>query len=117
MKILVVGLNPSRKHGKSPTIKHLNQWLKDLDAPMVSFVNLYEGYDIKRTHPDANQIAEMSKGYNKILALGNAVSVTLLRLGISHYRLPHPSGLNRKLNDKRYVHEQLVACKNYLKGD
>ena len=30
------------------------------------------------------------------------------------FKLPHPSGLNRKLNDKEWLEEQLAACKEWL---
>lgn len=117
MRVLVVGLNPSRKHGKSPTIKTLNKWLDALGLKTVSFINLYEGYEIDQGENQRDTIREMSKHYDKVLALGRDVSVALTGMAIDHYRLAHPSGLNRQINDPKYVHEMLEACKNYLYGD
>lgn len=117
MKVLVVGLNPSRKHGNSPTIKTLNKWLDVLELKMVSFINLYEGYEIDQRENQANNIREMCKDYDKVLALGKDVSDTLCHMEISHCRLAHPSGRNRQINNSLYVHEMLKACKNYLYGD
>lgn len=114
MKILVVGLNPSRKHGQSPTLKALYQWFDTLGIRYASFINLYEGYQIIGSASQAEYINRISKEYDRILALGQDVSRALTSMGIHHFRLPHPSGLNRQMNDKKYVHDQLEACKNYL---
>lgn len=116
MKVLVVGLNPSKKHGDSPSLKTLYKWLTYLDLPVVSFTNLYEGYDIDTSKTQGQFIKSISKEYDKVLALGSIVSNCLRVLDVDHFRLPHPSGLNRQLNDEKFVHDQLEACKNYLKG-
>lgn len=46
-----------------------------------------------------------------MIALGNKASS---RLKMSHFKLPHPSGLNRQINDKAYMFKVLRACKAYL---
>jgi hypothetical protein len=53
-------------------------------------------------------------GY-KIIALGNNASSRLDAMEIPHFKLPHPSGRNRKLNDTKFVDSELEKCKNYLK--
>ncbi len=50
----------------------------------------------------------------KFVALGKAASVRLTRLDVKHYKLDHPSGLNRKLNDKHYELDMLKKCKEWL---
>lgn len=117
MKILVIGLNPSRKHGKSPALKLLFQWFDELGINYASFTNLYEGYEIVGSPCQIDYIQSIFKDYDRVLALGQMVSDSLSRVDIHHFNLPHPSGLNRLLNDKKYVHETLMACKNYLQGD
>jgi len=39
---------------------------------------------------------------------------TLKSLGCEHFLMDHPSGLNRKLNDEKYVKSILKACKDYI---
>lgn len=58
----------------------------------------------------------MNRGFDfKIIALGNIVEKELtLHSKVDNFKLPHPSGLNRKLNDKEFIKEQLKLCKNYL---
>lgn len=50
----------------------------------------------------------------KVIALGVRASERLGKLGIGHRILPHPSGLNRQLNDKEAVDKALAMCKDYL---
>lgn len=114
MKVLVVGLNPSRKHGDSPTLKTMYKWLDDLKLDPVSFINLYEDYEIDYKNKKIEFIKEISKDYDRILGLGNEVSRSLSIADINHFKLPHPSSLNRLLNDSRYVREKLEACRHYL---
>ena len=59
---------------------------------------------------------DLCKG-DKVVALGNEAEQHLNRLGVKHFKLPHPSGLNRKLNDKKYVDQILKECKTYLKSE
>ena len=54
--------------------------------------------------------------HSKVIALGQFPSKILSKLGKKHFALPHPSGLNRLLNDKRYELAQLDKCSEYLKG-
>lgn len=117
MKVIIWGCNPSRQFGKSGSLKTLNIWLEtiDLNCNCTSFCNIYDGFgqfslrDVKRDY-----IREISKDYDKILALGTKASDVLNLMGIDHFRLPHPSGLNRKLNNKRYVEHTLSECREYL---
>lgn len=52
--------------------------------------------------------------YNTIfIALGNNASKALG--DIPHFKLPHPSGRNRQINDKKFIDERLNACKEWLK--
>lgn len=47
-----------------------------------------------------------------IIALGNEVSKWL---NIHpHFKLPHPSGRNRQINDKAFIASKLDECKKYI---
>lgn len=52
-------------------------------------------------------------GY-KIITLGNKASNRLSKLGIDHFKLPHPSGRNRKLNNKEFLAIELNKCYDYV---
>ncbi len=52
---------------------------------------------------------------DKVICLGKVAHKALQALGISHFEAPHPSGLNRKLNDKIYVDNMLNDMKEYLR--
>lgn len=116
MKIIVIGLNPSKK-SNSPTIKRLNEWLAVMDVRAASFENLFWEYKVPKKFRDDDRglmIRAMVKQYDKVLALGRTASVTLTRLGVDHFYLQHPSGLNRNLNNKPLVDRMLKECKDYL---
>lgn len=110
-----MGLNPSIKGGKSSTIRVLHTWLDQLNLKYVSFSNIYEeigeykDQEIKRDH-----LREICSNYDKVLALGTKVGDVLGNNGIPHFKLPHPSGRNRQLNDKGFLNERLELCKSYL---
>jgi hypothetical protein len=115
-RVLIVGINPSTA-ANSKTISRLCTWAEQLGIDYYSFVNcisqpgLYSFNDI-----DYNFLAECSKGYEKVIALGNFPSKALKKINIKHFTLPHPSGLNRKLNDPMYVKDQLEKCRDYING-
>lgn len=58
---------------------------------------------IKNTNPD------------RVVALGKTAEKALTLLRIPHYAMPHPSGLNRLLNDPLYVAEKIKGLREYLK--
>jgi hypothetical protein len=51
---------------------------------------------------------------DKIIALGKAATKHLKELNVNFFELPHPSGLNRKLNDKTEMKKLMKKCKDYL---
>lgn len=51
---------------------------------------------------------------DKIIALGKTAEKALTLLGLEFYAMPHPSGLNRLLNDPKYVEEKIKGLKAYL---
>lgn len=118
-KLLLVGDKPSKKNA-NPRIafvgtvsgKRLMQWFLPMfpNKPQISMVN--------RTDPDFSVILIRAtlKGY-KIIALGDNAAKALAHAGVyNFFKLPHPSGRNRLLNNKEYVDEVLLKCKLWIQG-
>jgi len=47
-----------------------------------------------------------------IVALGNNASKALG--SIPHFKLPHPSGRNRQINDNKFINNKLQDCRRYI---
>lgn len=50
----------------------------------------------------------------KIVALGKMATWALDKIEMPYFELPHPSGLNRKVNDKAALQKMLADCKAWL---
>ena len=118
MTVLFVGDEPSRKN-TNPDVAFLGTkshdrlmgWAtKRLGLPLykISLTNSVSTIDWAKIgfHWGAG---------NPIVALGNKVEERLRKLGISCFSLPHPSGRNRKLNDKKFLAVELAKCYLWLK--
>lgn len=113
MKVLIVGDKPSNLN-KDPNIafigakcySRLLNWIYKLNIKNYQLVN----------SNDLELLTSTIEYYkpNKIIALGNNASKRLIKLNILHYKLPHPSGLNRKLNYKEYIDYCIKRCYNYI---
>jgi uracil-DNA glycosylase len=44
------------------------------------------------------------------------VMMKLTETGYDYYAMPHPSGLNRQLNDPKFIQEKIKGLQNYLKS-
>lgn len=49
------------------------------------------------------------------VALGRNAANFLHKKGVEHFTLPHPSGLNRSINDKSHLNRQLELCKQWIR--
>jgi hypothetical protein len=114
----VFGINPSNeKITTKPvaTIKKLFEWFDHIGVQYFSFTNCISSPG-KYTKQDVEYDRLLTYVYDsyKIIALGKFPSEVLDQMGLKHFMLPHPSGLNRKLNDKNYLMQQLEDCKNFI---
>jgi len=93
----------------------MNAWSEALGIKYYSFSNVipYEG-EYKMKDVDVDFVRSFTRGYKKVIALGGFASRALRRSGVDHYALPHPSPLNRKLNDKDYEKKCLKECEEWL---
>lgn len=61
---------------------------------------------------------QQQKSYTRrilFIALGSEAEKQLKKDGVSHYfKLPHPRELDKKLNDKDWLEEQLKLCKEWI---
>ena len=114
--ILFVGDQPSNimKPGAKPfegakCEKRLKDWVKFLcDNEQTARI-------INRVDDSFKVETALASIYGvSIVALGNNASKALS--GFSHFKLPHPSFLNRKCNDQEVVMSQLESCKSWLTG-
>ena len=119
--ILVIGLNPSNRptlgnrHTKNSTFDRLHRWMDDLGVEYFSFMNVNDRQGrTTMKDVDFDLIAEASYKYNRIVCLGGFASCVLDRMGIQHFRMPHPSPLNRQLNDREYERTMIDECRRYL---
>ncbi|MDB4339667.1 uracil-DNA glycosylase family protein [bacterium] len=123
MKVLVIGHSPSSREycprKGNPSINRLNKWLDECGVEIYSFSNAcaHHAVSLKKGNIDRKFIYEITKNYYKILGLGNEVNNILNKMDIEHFSLPHPSPLNRKLNDKVYEKKIINNLKSYLQVD
>ena len=114
--VLVMGINPSSQAWrKNCSLDRLQIWMPKLGYEHYCFSNVipYEG-EYKLKDVDLDFVKEQTIGHSKIVALGGFVSTVFRRCGIEHFKMPHPSPLNRRLNSKEYELEMLDECRRYL---
>ena len=116
-KLLLVGDKPSSKN-EDPSIafvgtqshKKIEEWLEVLleeEAEVIMVNQVDPGF--------AQHLIYASLHGFQIIALGEQAALALAHNGvINFFKLPHPSGKNRKLNNKKYVAEILQKCKNWI---
>lgn len=114
MKVIFVGDKPSRFNLDlniafigAKCYPRLMKWLNFLEAENCSLLNSH-------TIELLTRIIQCEAHGFKIVALGNNASNRLTKVGVKHFRMPHPSGLNRKLNDKQYELDMLKEVKDWL---
>ena len=117
-KVMFVGDRPSPKNTNpsvafygTKSMDTLAGWLfwLGLNKKQVLFINSHE--------QDLLVAIEVHSNLGgTVVALGNNASDRLDKIGVPHFKLPHPSGRNRKLNDKKFIDSELEKCKNYLRG-
>ena len=114
--VVFVGDSPSPKNVRgdiafvgASCFNRLTEW--------ISFISprYYVCYN-SDTVTDLLRIIALEEAGFTIVALGQVASTRLQDQNISHYGLPHPSGLNRLNNDQEYINRQLTFIKNAING-
>ena len=111
--IVIVGQNPSTaKQKKNSTFDRLSKWTKAVGLESYDFMNCSDDpgdkYEIDYERLSA------TKKYKKVIALGGVASKALSKVGVEHFKMPHPSPRNRQLNDKQFEIDMLFKMKEYL---
>lgn len=114
-KPLFIGMNPTKaRYRKGCAFYRLMDWIDEMDLGIVAFTNLsHDPYWNKRS-VDPHFLLAGTVKHTKVVALGGMVSKVLTKLNIDHYTLPHPSPLNRQINDRDFIRKKLEECRNYL---
>jgi hypothetical protein len=96
--------------------KTLLKWCGDMDID-VTRVRFFNQSD----RPFSNEFSLHSirngvdAGHIRVIALGKNAMDYLLALDLNEFFvLPHPSGLNRALNDKKALQHRLYQCRSYV---
>lgn len=113
-RILIVGHSPSKKNIRnSPTMKRLHRWLDECGVRTYAFTNL-SPVPCKKLLKE--NICLDGLDHNKIITLGAEVSKLMDKAGIQHYAAPHPSPLNRNLNDISFEKKIIKELGVYIRG-
>ena len=95
----------------------MHEWMREVGVDAFSFVNAgFNQGDRVQVNVEFLRLCTEAVRPDKYVALGNVASGALRRLGLDHFKLPHPSGRNRLLNDPSFIREQLEACRAYVNG-
>ncbi len=114
--IIVIGLNPTKLAvpRKGGAVKRFHEWMDYLALDKVAFTNLSPDPYWDNKTVDLAFLNESIHHHDKVIAWGPVVSKYLTRMNIEHFTLPHPSPLNRQVNDHIFIRQKLDECKKYL---
>lgn len=115
MKPIFIGMNPSKaRRRKGCALFRFYEWLEYMDLDVVAFTNLSADPYWDKKKIDESLLYANLRGHGRVVALGGLVSTHLTKLGIEHFTLPHPSPLNRQINDENFISHKLDLCKIFL---
>lgn len=117
MTVLVIGLNPGRV-GKiqGSALSRLFYWMSRCDVQYFSFINLsQQPGKFDHSTADIDLISSLAKNYDRVITLGAIVDSVMTKCGVEHMAMPHPSGLNRLLNDRDFECRMITECREWLK--
>lgn len=136
MRVVFIGSNPSQRSQSIVPFYHDTKsmttivgWLNQLDS-LGCKLDSHHFLNVSNSPTPSNRPLKTSEIYaeliglegrisslmpDRVIALGRTAEKALTLLRIPHYAMPHPSGLNRKLNDPAYVEEKINGLREYLK--
>lgn len=115
VKVVIVGDAPSSKNVNAniafvgaKCFNTVVSWIKHLSPDYYVCVNSDDDNNL-------SNIQSLAQDNFKIVALGNNAAGRLASKKINFFKMPHPSGLNRQLNDKDYIDKVLKDCYAYVR--
>lgn len=117
--IIFVGDKPSprMKPGARPfegsnCEDRLHRWIYTLIGMLDESITKWDIIN-QCDYAHVNFVAMTLRDGCKLVALGNNASKALG--SIPHFKLPHPSGKNRQVNNKKFIDKKLSECREWLK--
>ena len=127
-RVLFIGSNPSCKSDVNSAFdkstgsgRTLHSWIDRANISDFAFANVSDDKtpnnrplrvsEIKKNVP---RLREKIRGYEHVVAVGKTAETALDMIGIEFFRLEHPSGLNRKLNDAKYVELMIKSLSLFI---
>lgn len=97
-------------------MRRLRKWASELGLTSYGFVNAVPTTGkVNVSMVDFPLLTSHCSSYDRVVALGNFASKCLRKADVDHFKLPHPSGLNRLLNNPEFELLQLHNCKEYIR--
>jgi len=128
LKVLLIGSNPSVSSGSNLAFlpdtksgKILQEWVSNIDADF-EFTNVHQHKTdhnkplSKKMIKDSLESLKSAIDYinpDRVVALGKTAETALKMLEIDFLSMPHPSGLNRQLNDKNFKEQKIKELAKY----
>ncbi len=97
----------------TPSYKTLLDWIYRMDIDL-NCVLMSNAFTAEGKENPVLTLDVYNDNVQKIVALGEAARSTLSEMDCVFFTLPHPSGLNRALNDKKKLAEQLALCRAFI---
>lgn len=125
--VLLVGSNPPRQENvdrafvETRSGRVLDSWKESWGSYRYVAVNasdlVQRSGDVPAKHVRLGFCDYLVEcGADRFVALGKVAARALKKAGVSFFEMPHPSGRNRKLNDKDWTADVVRKCGEYLRG-
>ena len=119
--IIFVGDKPSSKNidPKVPFVgtqsyKRLLEWIWEMNISVTDVVLCNTSNIDERGNIELPLFSTSIDAGDHVVALGKNAEKFLRDNRIPFYPMPHPSGLNRQNNDKKFIKQKLKECKEWL---
>lgn len=134
-RVILIGSNPSIKSTVNSAFDSstksgvtLKSWLEGIEIAYTYYANVSNSStpgnrpltktEIRKNLPHLKETIDWHNEMNfapiKVVAVGTTAAKALKMLNVEFYELPHPSGLNRQLNDPKFVAEKIKGLVNFL---